>query len=671
MFYQKFWDTVGPDVITYVKRAFEKGEVEEGSNQVLITLIPKQKVPEKITQFRPIALCNVLIKIITKVIANRLKGLLPKLVSENQCSFVPKRQGIDNVVILQEVIHTLRNKRGRKGYIIVKLDLEKAYDRLEWGFLRTILQKIGFDEKMLSLIMSCLQTTSLTVLWNGDGVEEFKPTRGLRQGDPLAPYLFVLSMEILSQAINNSVAEGDWHPIKVTRGGPDISHLMFADDLILMGEATYKQAETMQRILEEFCSWSGQKISGEKSRVFFSQNTDSTKQQQLSDKFGIQTTKDLGKYLGIPILHGRVTRNTFQPIVDKVRNKLSTWKIKTMSRMARLVLIQSVTSTIPFYYMQTVKLPAGIIREIEKLNRDFLWGDTQDKRQHHPISWKVICSPKDEGGLGLKQLNLVNQALMVKLGWRMVMEKHTLWARTLWAKYGSPFTNTQTKQNTSFIWRSMKHAMEILTEVFRRQLAQSGYHGAGSAKDFSMHDVYDMQRNITPPRTENNKIKWNRIWKIKGPQSNNWLLWQTRHNRLPTKDLMYRRKMADSPTCEVCHRAPETILHVLRDCGRVSRMWRMLTPSEEWQNFTQETEPTKWIDNNINPSRKNRNKRRSWTFTFREGIRAAWFWRNHTTHQTDISDLYTSTYAMVQQIQRKVREMERMTEMERDKEGIG
>lgn len=143
-----------------------------------------------------------------------------------------------------------------------------------------------------------------------------------------------------------------------------------------------------------------------------------------------------------------------------------------MPRMDRLILVQSVTSTIPFYYMQTLKLPEGTIIATEKLNRKFLWRDTDEKKMLHPISWKVVFSPKDEGGLGLRDLSFVNKALMVILGWRMIVEKDALWAKFLWAKYGNPLSETRAKQNISYIWRSVRHAMNLLKEGFQRMVNQ-------------------------------------------------------------------------------------------------------------------------------------------------------------------------------------------------------
>lgn len=214
LFYQRYWDIVGPNVVQFVKESFKKAEFEQGLNNVMTTLIPKLEHPELISQFRPISVCNVIIKVISKVVANRLRLILPKLVQETQTSFIPTRQGVDNIVVAQEIIHTKRQKSGRQGLMAFKVDLEKAYDRVEWRFLEQILPKVGFDPHLTNLIMYCLRSTTLKVLWNGMQGEGFQPTRGLRQGDPLAPYLFVLCIEILAQQVQEKVASGKWKSIK-------------------------------------------------------------------------------------------------------------------------------------------------------------------------------------------------------------------------------------------------------------------------------------------------------------------------------------------------------------------------------------------------------------------------------------------------------------------------
>lgn len=185
----------------FIQDIFKTGKIPTDLNNNLITLIPKVAHPETIGQFRPICLSNVLMKVITKVIANRLKPVMAKLVQPTQASFIPGRLTTDNIVIAQELVHSMRYKTGKSGRMIVKVDLEKAYDRISWSFLEQVLLKIGFNAHFTSFILSSLKTTSLSVLWNGKQLETFIPGRGVRQGDPLSPYLFVLCMEVLGQDI--------------------------------------------------------------------------------------------------------------------------------------------------------------------------------------------------------------------------------------------------------------------------------------------------------------------------------------------------------------------------------------------------------------------------------------------------------------------------------------
>lgn len=516
-FYQKYWHIVGHDVYKFVELAFRNKEFDSRLNNVLLTLIPKQDVPRTISHFRPISLYNTLVKVISKVIANRLKGMLPLLIGETRCSFIPGRQGVDNIVIAQEMIHTFRKKRGRHGYMAIKIDLEKAYDRVDWSYLGGILDRVGFDKNMIKLIMFCLKSASLRVIWNGDQLEEIKPTRGLRQGDPLAPYLFVLCMEPLNQLILDSVGAGDWKAVKVYRRGPQISHLLFADDIILYGEASTRQAETMRRIIQTFCGWSDQRVNTKKSSVFFSPNTDDTTRNILCGQLGMQSEDRFGKYLGTPIIQGRVTKSTFAEIVSKVRTKLQTWKMRVMSRTARLILIQSVISTIPYYYMQTGKIPESTVKELEKLNRDFLWGDSDGQKRIYPLAWKLVCRPKDCGGLGVRRLTDMNNALLIKLGWRMMHHKNSLWARVLWAKYGSPTQRSRTPNNSSYTWRSIRHALQILNEdeLKRLHFDEIDDETRDTHQDenfeiyhFSTTDAYEMTRKIS---NDSRMSHWSKI----------------------------------------------------------------------------------------------------------------------------------------------------------------
>ena len=220
-----------------------------GLNDMHITLIPKVTHPERVSQFRPIGLCNVVYKLISKCIVQRLKKVFPQLIFPVQSSFVPGRQITNNVLVMQEILHPMRRKTGVKGWMAVKLDLEKAYDRLRWDFIQETLVHMRLLHQLIKVIMTCVSSCALNILWNGQPTEYFQPTRGIRQGDPLSPYLFVACMERLSQIIESKVTAGAWKAIPLTRGGTRVSHLMFANDVVLFGEASVEQAPTVNECL--------------------------------------------------------------------------------------------------------------------------------------------------------------------------------------------------------------------------------------------------------------------------------------------------------------------------------------------------------------------------------------------------------------------------------------
>lgn len=248
-FFQRFWHITGDPLTRFIQQAFRDGCFPPAMNHTLISLIPKQHPPECMAHFRPISLCNVVVKVISKVVANRLKPLMSKLTSANQSSFVHNRQAADNIIVVQEVVHTLRRKQGRIGGLIAKIDLEKAYDRIDWKFLQAILEVVGFSLLLTKLVMFCISSAQLSVLWNGQQLTAFAPSRGLRQGDPLSPYLFVLCMETLAHRIQRATDQHSWKAIKVCRLGPAVSHIFFADGLLLVGEATLQQAQVLGDIL--------------------------------------------------------------------------------------------------------------------------------------------------------------------------------------------------------------------------------------------------------------------------------------------------------------------------------------------------------------------------------------------------------------------------------------
>ena len=181
LFYQKFWNIVGDDVVAAVLDFLNSGNMDPDVNYTHIILIPKIKSPEKMFNYRPISLCNVIYKIISKVLANKLKQILPQIISPTQSAFVPSRLIIDNILVAYECLHTMHcHKKGKKGSLALKLDISKAYDKVEWAFLKGIMEKMGFPEIWIDRVMSFVFTPSFSICINGKPFGNISPSRGIR-----------------------------------------------------------------------------------------------------------------------------------------------------------------------------------------------------------------------------------------------------------------------------------------------------------------------------------------------------------------------------------------------------------------------------------------------------------------------------------------------------------
>jgi len=415
VFYKRFWSLVGEQVKKEVLAVLNGGPMPQGWNDTIIVLIPKVKNPTQLKDLRPISLCNVLYKLISKVLANRLKKILPDIISYSQSAFVPGRLITDNVLLAYEMTHYLRNKRtGKEGCAAIKLDMSKAYDRVEWKFLEKMMRKLGFAHRWIEMVMKCVTSVRYRIKVNGVYTEPFRPHRGLRQGDPLSPYLFILCAEGLSSLIKRAEEKGNIIGIRICWGAPAVSHLFFADDTLMLIKASASHAECLQQILSLYEDVSGQMVNKEKTSIMFSPNTSKHVRDQVLTALGVEHTAKNEKYLGLPIYIGKYKQHMFEHIKQRIWARIQGWQEKLLSRAGKEIMIKAVAQAIPTYAMSCFDLTKGLCEQISSMIGRYWWNQQDKENKIHWVSWEKITRTKRNGGLGFRDLHIFNIAMLAR-----------------------------------------------------------------------------------------------------------------------------------------------------------------------------------------------------------------------------------------------------------------
>uniref|UniRef100_A0A803Q6P7 Reverse transcriptase domain-containing protein n=1 Tax=Cannabis sativa TaxID=3483 RepID=A0A803Q6P7_CANSA len=316
-FFKKLWPIVGDDVRLLVRSFFASGWFPPSLNETNIVLIPKKKNAELMTDLRPISLCTILYKVISKVLANRLKLVLRDVISESQSTFLPGWLISDNIMVSFEIMHYLKRKRmGMDGYMALKLEMSKAYDKVEWPFIEAVLLQMGFDRRVISLIMFCVSTVRYKITHGGHSMGPINPERGLRQGDPLSPYLFLICAEGFSSLLKAFERHHRIFGIRVAKSAHVVSHMLFTDDSYVYCKAKEEEAASILHILQLYEMASGQQVNFSNSSIFFSKNTLADTRSCLCNMLQMSEASNNSLYLGLPCIMGRNKNAMLKTITD-------------------------------------------------------------------------------------------------------------------------------------------------------------------------------------------------------------------------------------------------------------------------------------------------------------------------------------------------------------------
>ncbi|KAL9670481.1 hypothetical protein QQ045_008034 [Rhodiola kirilowii] len=529
MFYQRNWEIVGQEVVREVLNCLNNGLMNTELNETLIVLVPKVKKVEMVEDLRPISLCNVAMKLITKVLANRLKWVLPEIISQSQSAFIGGRLITDNILIAHELSHSMKCRNKQKtGSMSLKLDMSKAYDRIEWSFLKQMMLSMGFCEGWVRRVMLCVETISYRITINDEISDSITPSRGLRQGDPISPYLFLICADWLTYAIKDYQELGLLQGLRVCKRAPPITHLMFAEYCMLFIEARPNLVTWIRDVLKRYEAVSGQKVNYSKSKAVCSSNVAGSFKQMVVDSLQTKTVGSHSLYLGLPILFGNKKIPLLRSIEEKVLRKTSDWKNKLLSGAGKEILIKSVLQAIPLYAMSCFKIPDTLCKKLTSDILKFWWRSSKD-RGIHWLKAKELYKEKEVGGLGFRELEKMNMALLAKQARRIVSKPDLLVSRVFKAKYfpNSDLFNATGGARPSYAWRGIAAARDVLKSGTEWDEEDGRYRwmldGSG---DLTVKSAYYAARELDRQRnggeegpSDMGEVRrfWKSYWKLKIP----------------------------------------------------------------------------------------------------------------------------------------------------------
>lgn len=547
------------------------------------------------------------------------------MVAPNQSAFIWGRSIHDNFVLVQHLAKYL-HRRGDPR-IMMKLDISKAFDSVSWSFLLEVLTRLGFGEKWRAVLCNLLASSSTRVLLNGEPGEEIIHRRGLRQGNPLSPMLFILVMEALTSLIQRADDLGLLTPLATRPVGHRLS--IYADDVVLFASPTAAELEFIKALLRVFGEASGLRVNMSKSAVIPIRCVEEHV-QQVSNSMECDVSSFPCRYLGLPLSTKRLTAAELQPIIDRIADLLPSWKAALLYKPGRLILAKAVLTLVPIHLLIALDVPRWLIKAIDKIRRGFLWCGRKDTQGGNcPVTWLRVTRPLNCGGLGVHDLERLSWALRMRWLWLRKTDPAKPWAfldiqvpanveamfrisvvtmvgdgtSTLfwtdrWVDGKSiadpapallPFVRrrgwrkcmvAQALDNNAWMtdivgglpvlaaWQGFR-LWEILSEV-TLVLGTSDQHvwtlsATGQFTTKSAYERYFVGGVAFEP--------YKRLWKAWAPLKVKMLVWLALWKRCWTADRLARRGLAHPDRCPLCDQESEDIDHLLITCVTARETW--------------------------------------------------------------------------------------------------
>ncbi|XP_074288629.1 uncharacterized protein LOC141613783 [Silene latifolia] len=544
-FYKDTWEITRESVIKAMKDFFTSGKLLKQVNATLITLIPEVELPQDVTQFRPIACCNSIYKCISKVLCNRLSIILPDIISPSQSAFVKGRDIVENILICQDLVK-LYNRSVVSPRVIMKIDLQKAYDSIEWSFVSNMLSSLNFPPIFTKLILKCVTTPSYTLALNEETFKFFHGKRGLRQGDPISPLIFVICMEYLSRILGKiqEYTKLKYHPLC---GRIKLNHLAFADDLLLFCRGDRTSIIGLLRAFQSFSRASGLQMKKGKSSIY-SNGVDNLVLTDIIKYSSMKHGSLPFKYLGIPIASKKLSVLECNCLVERVVSRIRSIGSRKLSYAGRLVLIKT----------------TGI----------------DNDKDSTLVSWDQICQAKKHGGLGVTDIIRWNKAALGKYIWWLAQKKDHLWVKWVHSIYikSGDWHSYQPTKNGSWAWRKLCRV---------RDLIKAGYVGEWWLQNQQVYTIRSGYDWLGSPCMD---IPWAKfIWDSGALPKISFIGWLVMQGRLLTRERLKRIGIVMDDSCVLCANAPETHAHLFFACEYSKRCLQILSsrlgchlPSQDW-----------------------------------------------------------------------------------------